>query len=71
MKEYLENRITELKKEYSELLTKIGNNKELRLEESQKSENSQEWKRIDEIKGGMAELKLALKFQIDNNYVNQ
>jgi hypothetical protein len=71
MKEYLENRIVELKSEYSALLTKIGNAKPATPEEPSNNENSQDWKRVDEIKGGLAELKVALKFQIDNNYVNQ
>lgn len=63
MKEYLETRIGELQKEYSDTLTKIGNEK---AEEERKCL----WKTINDKKSRLDELKDALKFFNENNYTN-
>lgn len=63
MKEYLETRISELQKEYSDTLTKIGNEK---AEEERKCL----WKIINDKKSRLDELKDALKFFNENNYTN-
>ncbi len=66
MKEYLENRISSLSKEYSELLTKIGTLS--RLQEA--DNNSAEWRKVEDRKSRIEELKEVLEFFKENNYTN-
>lgn len=52
MKEYINNRISELQKEYSNKLTEIGKNS--------KESNSEEWVFINDKKSRIEELELIL-----------
>ena len=56
--DYLKQRIELISKEYSSLLTKIGENTDLINEEN----NSMLWKEVDDKKSRIEELKMMLEF---------
>lgn len=63
MKEYLENRIEELKEEYKNALEQVS---------KQNAENVSNplWEAVNLAKGALNEVKLIQKFFIENNYTN-
>lgn len=66
MKEYLEKRLIELKKEYSESLTEGGNIKSDVLS----NERSVQWSVINDKKSRIDEIKKTIEFFKENNYTN-
>lgn len=63
MKEYFKKRISELQEEYSETLTKIGN-------EKAETERKCLWKIVNDKKSRLDELKDAEAYFKENNYTN-
>lgn len=65
MKEYFENRISQLKSEYSELLTEIGNKSDLTDKDE---DNFEKWKKVEGLKAKLDEVKEIQKYYLENKY---
>lgn len=63
MKEYLKERLDSLKKEYVDLLTQVGDTKDLIV-------GHPLWTQVEDKKSRIDEVKMITEFFNDNNYVN-